>query len=120
MTENNAEPVSITRFYRERKARKEAESLLEDKSLKLYNSNLQLKELANSQEKMILERTKDLELAKNEALASSKTKSEFVAVMSHEIRTPINGVLGSLSLLSSHLSTKKAKELFDIALTWST
>jgi PAS domain S-box-containing protein len=39
------------------------------------------------------------EIKEREAVAASKTKSEFLAVMSHELRTPINGVLGATSLL---------------------
>jgi PAS domain S-box-containing protein len=42
---------------------------------------------------------KELEMAKEVALAASQTKSEFLANMSHEIRTPMNGVLGILQLL---------------------
>ncbi|MDH3433061.1 MAG: response regulator [Gammaproteobacteria bacterium] len=39
------------------------------------------------------------EIARDEAVAMSKTKSEFLARMSHEIRTPMNGVLGMTELL---------------------
>jgi signal transduction histidine kinase len=50
-------------------------------------------------ERIVSQRTKDLELASEQALAASRAKSEFLANMSHEIRTPLNGIVASADLL---------------------
>jgi signal transduction histidine kinase len=50
-------------------------------------------------ETTIAERTRELESAKEAALAASRAKSEFLANMTHEIRTPMNGVLGMIQVL---------------------
>jgi len=49
-------------------------------------------------EKLVSERTRELEIASEAALAASRTKSDFLANMSHEIRTPINAVTGMTAI----------------------
>ncbi|BCN94256.1 hypothetical protein THMIRHAM_20410 [Thiomicrorhabdus immobilis] len=103
------------RFLRERQARKQAEQILEQKSLELYESNQALTRLASDLELQVEQRTAEAEKEKNRALALSKAKSEFVATMSHEIRTPINGIIGALNLLETEIISEECRRLLGIA-----
>ena len=70
----------------ERRARREARA---KEALARLNVNL---------EDRVSERTRQLELARDEALAAVHAKEQFLSNMSHELRTPMNGMLGALEL----------------------
>ena len=100
---------------RERRARKQAEHLLEARSRELFASNQALTRLNDSLEQRVEDRTNELCAARDEAMEGTRAKSEFLAVMSHEIRTPLNGVLGTLELLEDSALGIEQRELISIA-----
>lgn len=51
-------------------------------------------------EQKVQERTAELETAKEQAEAATRSKSNFLANMSHEIRTPMNGIIGMAELMA--------------------
>lgn len=71
-----------------------------------YNMSLQLQEYRDRLQLMVNSKTNDLEASqqelekvKNDAIAASNAKSEFIATMSHEMRTPLTGVIGLMHVL---------------------
>lgn len=74
-----------------------------------------LRELNESLERKVAERTADMEIALARAKAADQTKSAFLATMSHELRTPLNSIIGFSGIilqgLAGELNAEQKKQL---------
>jgi PAS domain S-box-containing protein len=73
-------------------------------------SQNQLRELNETLEARVGERTQELEQALQSAEMANRSRGEFLANTSHEIRTPMNSVLGMVYLALKHNTDPRQRE----------
>lgn len=110
MLTHPASPDLLARaLARERRARTEAERLLEERSRALFDAHLALQAQARDLERQVTERTAAWQREAERAAHLTAAMGEFLAMMSHEIRTPLHGVLGTAELLATTALTAEQR-----------
>jgi len=98
------------RFDRERRARKEAEMILEVKSRELYQSNLQLAQFNSELEKEVKKQTEALEENITSLEKANNNIRQFTYLASHDLKTPLRAIGSLIGFIEQDLVTYKVSE----------
>ncbi len=94
---------------------KKANQNLEERQEEITLQNEELDLHRNELQKIVDERTTDLQIALQQAKESERLKSAFLANMSHEVRTPMNAIMGFSDLIKDKdLETSERNEFIQI------
>jgi signal transduction histidine kinase/CheY-like chemotaxis protein len=97
------------RLNAERSERRRLQAKLAELDMQALKGGEDPKALTERLERLIEQRTKELSLARDEAVAASHSKSSFLANMSHEIRTPLTSIIGFAELMQDPQAPKAEK-----------
>lgn len=89
------------------------ETVIETAVGELHHANHHLETANERLEQKVGERTRDLSIAKDNALSLNRTKSQFLANMSHELRTPLNAIIGYTEMLQEEVSGPEASRILN-------
>ncbi len=92
------------RYQRERRARKEAERIMEERSLELFNANQQLSNLNKAQEQVLNERTHQLRENIETLERVNKEIKQFTYLASHDLKTPLRAIGSLIGFIEDDLS----------------
>ena len=109
--------LARARSERLKKARDEAERLLEEKSRELYNLNRELAVAHKNLKIEVDQATYELSVSNKRLQRTLDERLRFIAQMSHEVRTPLNAITGLSELL---LKTTLSDVQYDYADTVNT
>jgi PAS domain S-box-containing protein len=79
----------------------------------LLEQQQQLRDANQTLEQRVMERTTELEQARNVAEAALQSRGDFLAKMSHEIRTPLNAINGMARLIRKESLSALQSERLD-------
>lgn len=87
-----------------------------DSAIKLHSRESeehvrQIKEINASIDQSLRDATRDLVIARDEAVHANEIKSSFLANLSHELRTPLNAIIGYSEFILEEHATMQGNEM---------